>query len=491
MTAVDGAFNEKIEEVEATVDTSDLAPGRHILFVRSQDASGNWGVFSAVFLTVIDPASVPILQGTVHDSVTGAPLAATVTAGLFVTTTTPADGFYSMRVLSGTYDITADAPGHVPVTVVGLPIHDYQTITQDFDLAPLYLVFGDDVELGNPGWTAEGGWVITAEDAHSPAHSWTDSPGGSYGKNWNYALTSPAFDLSGCDDVTLEFWHTYELETSYDYGYLEYSVNGGATWNQIRRYTGATSGWIGAKQTVPALDGQADARLRFRIKTDGAGVDRDGWHVDDINLFGSGAACLPSTPPVAAFTSSSPVALGQPVVFFNHTTGQEPLDFLWNFGDGAGTSTERDPVYTYASEGTFVVTLTATNTLATDVATGTVEVLACRPVTAVELSLATPDPIYPGDTVSFQVDLAPIDLTLPYTYALLLDGLPVLDGTGDANPLLFTQVLSTTGAHTVQVLVANCGLGPGEALTATVQVLVRQPDVHYVYLPIINEGRVQ
>jgi uncharacterized membrane protein len=52
MTADDGAFNEKIEDVSATVDTSCLAPGQHNLFVESMDASNNWGAPGAVFLTV-------------------------------------------------------------------------------------------------------------------------------------------------------------------------------------------------------------------------------------------------------------------------------------------------------------------------------------------------------------------------------------------------------------------------------------------------------
>ena len=49
MTAVDGAFDETIENVEATLDTTGLSHGRHTIFVRGQDAGGNWGAFSAVF----------------------------------------------------------------------------------------------------------------------------------------------------------------------------------------------------------------------------------------------------------------------------------------------------------------------------------------------------------------------------------------------------------------------------------------------------------
>jgi hypothetical protein len=52
MAASDGSFNSKSEGVTATVDTSGLSAGRHIVFVRGQDAGANWGAFSAVFLTI-------------------------------------------------------------------------------------------------------------------------------------------------------------------------------------------------------------------------------------------------------------------------------------------------------------------------------------------------------------------------------------------------------------------------------------------------------
>jgi len=52
MSPVDGAFSTSVESVRATVFTSGLAPGRHTLFVESQDASGNWGVPTAIFLNV-------------------------------------------------------------------------------------------------------------------------------------------------------------------------------------------------------------------------------------------------------------------------------------------------------------------------------------------------------------------------------------------------------------------------------------------------------
>ena len=52
MMATDGAFDTTTEAIEATVDTATLSTGRHMILVRGQDGDGNWGAFSAVFLTV-------------------------------------------------------------------------------------------------------------------------------------------------------------------------------------------------------------------------------------------------------------------------------------------------------------------------------------------------------------------------------------------------------------------------------------------------------
>ena len=57
MTASDGSFNGTTEGVTASVSTTGLSTGKHILFVRGKDANGNWGAFSAIFLTVTEPVA--------------------------------------------------------------------------------------------------------------------------------------------------------------------------------------------------------------------------------------------------------------------------------------------------------------------------------------------------------------------------------------------------------------------------------------------------
>ena len=71
--AADGTFDEAVEAVEAAIDTTGLAPGRHLLFLRGQDTAGNWGPVGAAFLDVVDPATAATVQGTVVDLGTLAP----------------------------------------------------------------------------------------------------------------------------------------------------------------------------------------------------------------------------------------------------------------------------------------------------------------------------------------------------------------------------------------------------------------------------------
>lgn len=291
MAPVDGAWGGLSEEAAATVDTSGLGSGQHYILVHSRNANGDWGPFAAAFLYVLEQGVSPVIQGAVHDGITGAPLDATVSAGIFQADTDPTTGFYSMMVISGTYDITASAPGYLPASALDVPAYDYQTVTQDLNLYHICTIFTDDVESGNRGWTAEVPWAITDEDSHSATHSWTDSPGGNYQKNVNVSLTSQTFDFSNTAGVSLSFWHIYDIQDYFAFGYVEYSTDGGA-WITAATYSGEQHlTWTQETIPLPALDNQPNARIRFRLKT-APYVQLDGWHIDDIVLSGGGPACM-------------------------------------------------------------------------------------------------------------------------------------------------------------------------------------------------------
>ncbi len=52
MTATDGNFNSVTEGIRSTVSTTGWTVGRHTIWVRAKDLSGNWGPTQALFLTV-------------------------------------------------------------------------------------------------------------------------------------------------------------------------------------------------------------------------------------------------------------------------------------------------------------------------------------------------------------------------------------------------------------------------------------------------------
>lgn len=282
-SASDGLFDETVEPATVAVPTAGLAEGRHLLFARGRDAAGNWGAVSAAFVTVIDPASAPTVHGAVRDAATAAPLAGTVTVGPFTTSTDPLTGAYSLQVPPGTYDLAAVAADHVAAAVPGVSLASHESRLQDFALVPLTAVLDDSVELGNLGWTAASPWAITTLQAHSPTHSWTDSPAGNYANNVSTALTSALLDLSSATGVELSFWHRYATEATYDFCRVEVSTDGGSTWSEIAAWDGTMTTWTKVTLAVPQLDGRPQARVRFRLTSDVSQVF-DGWYVDDIVL---------------------------------------------------------------------------------------------------------------------------------------------------------------------------------------------------------------
>jgi len=120
MTASDGTFNNPIENMQVTINTSSLNEGRHTIFVESMDAFGNWGVSSAVFLNITQPlaplaefsTNSPVKLGQVirlSNLTTGTiPLSFTWTFGDGIGTSGEANPSYTYLDI-GTYLVTLNA----------------------------------------------------------------------------------------------------------------------------------------------------------------------------------------------------------------------------------------------------------------------------------------------------------------------------------------------------------------------------------------------
>jgi len=141
--------------------------------------------------------------------------------------------------------------------------------------------------------------------------------------------------------------------------------------------------------------------------------------------------------PTADFSSNSPVDLGDPVTFTNLSIGTPPLDYYWDFGDGLGTATTRDPSYTYLSSGTFTVTLVATNSWGSDSVEHPVTIVApCAPVEIV--GVESNGPVRVGSALGLT---ATVTGQPPITYAWDFG-----DGTAPQTGLDLSAVSHTYGA---------------------------------------------
>ncbi|MEJ2710384.1 MAG: M14 family zinc carboxypeptidase [Anaerolineales bacterium] len=100
LQVTDGAFDQPAEKLQAWIDTRELTPGQHLVFVEAQDADGNWGVPSAAFLQV-DPPDYQFELQPAQSSLRGE-LGESITHTLQITNTGRLSDTYKMHV-EGSY----------------------------------------------------------------------------------------------------------------------------------------------------------------------------------------------------------------------------------------------------------------------------------------------------------------------------------------------------------------------------------------------------
>lgn len=118
-------------------------------------------------------------------------------------------------------------------------------------------------------------------------------------------------------------------------------------------FTPTSTQWRNETVDLTPYVGNNNLHIAFRA-TSGYG---NNVYLDNINLSGAG-----TTPPVASFTSASTsVCAGSTVAYSNTSTGS-PTSYSWTFTGGTpSTSTQASPTVTYATPGTYSVSMTATN----------------------------------------------------------------------------------------------------------------------------------
>jgi hypothetical protein len=169
--------------------------------------------------------------------------------------------------------------------------------------------FQDDME-GPVNWTGDLPWELIDTDWQSASHSWTDSPGYYYENNAEVSLTlASPIDLTVAESPQLRFWHKYQIEPNYDYGYVEVSTDGGGFWDIRAAFTGysgvdsdmvaamsyadedpgmlgaeadsISETWLSDQVDLTDYAGQSNVLIRFRLETDKS-IVLDGWYIDDV-----------------------------------------------------------------------------------------------------------------------------------------------------------------------------------------------------------------
>ncbi len=168
-------------------------------------------------------------------------------------------------------------------------------------------LFEDDMDSGGSLWVVshDAGafdWSLSTAQPRSDVNSWFASEPASLSDQF-VATAMPVAILSGTT-TTLEFWHRYDTENTYDGGVVEASIDGGANWTDLGSaitlngysgtvssgfgspiggrgaFTGNSGSYIKTEVDLQSLAGN-NALIRFRMTSDST-IGSNGWHVDDV-----------------------------------------------------------------------------------------------------------------------------------------------------------------------------------------------------------------
>ncbi|HYP38838.1 MAG TPA: hypothetical protein VEX13_00620 [Chloroflexia bacterium] len=110
---------------------------------------------------------------------------------------------------------------------------------------------------------------IISSPAHSGTHIWWSNRG-----DVSDMTMTRNFDLRGLQSATLGYSIWFDIEESFDYGYVEASSDGGATWDTLK----------GAHTTTANPNGNNFGNGYTGKSTDKPGANEDGWLREQIDL---------------------------------------------------------------------------------------------------------------------------------------------------------------------------------------------------------------
>ncbi len=191
----------------------------------------------------------------------------------------PADPYYMDEAVENFETYTYYVTGVYPDGGDETDPSNLVTITP---LPPMAFPFLDDFESGALYWNFEGTWGLSTAQSYSPSHSITESPNGQYQNNLEISAGLYSFSLENAISAELSFMTKYNLETNYDYTWLEISTDGN-TWDEMDEFNGDLTSWTEKTYTLDDYLGEPHVFIRFRFYSD-VYVTEDGMYIDDIQV---------------------------------------------------------------------------------------------------------------------------------------------------------------------------------------------------------------
>lgn len=125
---------------------------------------------------------------------------------------------------------------------------------------------------------------------------WTTALTGTHNADELSYLYSPCFDLTGLAQPYLSFASQYQLESGFDYVWVEYRLSGSNTWTKLgtqgsginwysesgNRWNGNRFNWLTTGYPLPVLD----TTIQFRwVMSSDVGVEYDGFAIDQVTVY--------------------------------------------------------------------------------------------------------------------------------------------------------------------------------------------------------------
>ena len=179
-------------------------------------------------------------------------------------------------------------------------------------------VVGNTTNTGIPAYGGDTGMINGGCDG---LYALLDSDGLGGTFNQNSSLISPLIDLSGYTDLILKFNHHFRVYNSNaDYGYVEASINGGSTWQNITTFTGAQNYVAEGLTTVDisAFAGNPAVQIRFRY----VGAWGYYWGIDNVEV----TQCTVSQPTAVTVPTLPLDAATDVQISYNGDTNGDGID---------------------------------------------------------------------------------------------------------------------------------------------------------------------